>query len=269
MVTQTRSKQYQVMKVSDMNVQSCLSQWQDNKELWSSLGDFTPSTDTETMLAKCIMSLFGEVKSLQKQLCEFQTNLVNPMKTRLQELDVAQSDLLINQGKVEQYQRRDTLIISGLEMRENETVDQVKSSVVEILNHSGVQVSQGDLSAVHRNAKEPKIVKKGDSQIKIPPSITVKLYNLNKKDDILRNYKNFDRGQNKKRKVRVYQSLCPWYKEVKDLVNEYCNTHRLTIAWAHWRSASCGLAIKLKDSNRVITKVHCLDDFKTQLNPTE
>ena len=97
-------------------------------------------------------------------------------------------------------------------------------------------------------------------------SITVKLYNLNKKDDILRNYKNFDRAQDKKRKVRVYQSLSPYYKEIKDLINEYCSTRHMAIAWAHWRSASCGLAIKLKDSNRVITKVHCLDDFTAQLS---
>ena len=252
MVTQTRSKQYQVMKVSDMNVQSCLSQWQDNRELWSGLGDFTPTNDTEIMLSKCILSLFNEVKSLQKQITDLQTEHVDPLKAQLKDIDDTQADLQINQGKIEQYQRRDTLIVSGLEMQENETAEQVKTSVVKILKQSGVQVSQGDLSAVHRNAKEHKVIKKGDRVIKVPPSITVKLYNLNKKDDILRNYKNFDRAQSKKRKVRVFQSLSPYYKEVKDLVNEYCSTNGLAIACVHWRSASCGLVIKLKDSNRVL-----------------
>ena len=254
------------MKVSDMNVPACLAVSPECRELWSNFGDFTPSTVTETMLVKCIMSLFGEFKCLQNQFTELQSKQIDPIKSRVKELNDVQADMQINQGKTEQYQRRDTLIVSGLDMRENETADQVKTAVVEVLNHSGVQVSQGDLSAVHRNAKESKIVKKGDRQIVIPPSITVKLYNLNKKDDILRNYKNFDRAQDKKRKVRVYQSLSPYYKEIKDLINEYCSTRHMAIAWAHWRSASCGLAIKLKDSNRVITKVHCLDDFTAQLS---
>ena len=254
------------MKVSEMEIHNCSSHWVENRELWSNLGDFTPSTATETMLAKCVMSLFSEVKLLQEQLTELQQNQVNPIKTQLKEIDDAQAELIINHGKIEQYQRRDTLIISGLDMKENETAEQIKHSVVQVLGQSGVQVSHGDLSAVHRNAKEPKVIKKGDRQITVPPSITVKLYNLNKKDDILRNYKNFDRAQDRKRKVRVYQSLSPYYKEIKDLINEHCSTNGIAIAWAHWRSASCGLAIKLKDSNKVITKVHCLSDFKNQLS---
>ena len=168
MVT-TRSKKYISMKkVSEFEVHNCLSQWQDNRELWSGLGDFTPTNDTEIMLSKCIMSLFSEVKSLQKQITDLQNNHVDPLKVQLKEIDDTQVDLQINQGKIEQYQRRDTLIVSGLEMQENETAEQVKTSVVQILSQSGVPVSQGDLSAVHRNAKEPKVIKKGDRMIKIP-----------------------------------------------------------------------------------------------------
>ena len=63
----------------------------------------------------------------------------------------------------------------------------------------------------------------------------------------------------KKRKVRVYQSLNKYY--LKRNINGYCVNHKVDLSWIHYRIPTCGLPVKLKTGNRLLTKIHCEDDF--------
>lgn len=245
------------VSVSNMSVPRALSDESVNTDLWSSLGDFVPSTATETMLCKCISALLGEVKSMDHK--------ITALSHKVEEL--SQDQVVIEQtaAKAEQYHRRDTVIVAGMDMPPNETPDQLKKSVADVLNKSGTTVWVENFAAIHRNGKQYKTIKKGDKEIQIPPAITVKFSNLNKKDEVLRSYKNFDSTTKKRRKICVYQSLSPYYKLLKDEINKYCTSKALAIAWAHWRSPTCGIAVKLKGSGILVTNVHGLDDFKSKV----
>ena len=243
--------------VSSMSIPRALSEESVNTDLWSGLGDFVPSTANETMLCKCISSLLEEVKFMNRKVSDLSLKVE----------DMAKDQVVIEQtaAKAEQYHRRDTVIVAGMDMPANETPDQLKKAVSEVLNKSGTTVWVENFSAVHRNGKEYKTIKKGDKEIQIPPSITVKFSNLNKKDEVLRSYKNFDSTSKKRRKICVYQSLSPYYKLLKDEINKYCTSKGLAIAWAHWRSPTCGIAVKLKGSGILVTNVHGLEDFTSKV----
>ena len=256
-VTRSMNSNMSNVPVSTFNVQNALSEDVANTPLWSSLADFVPTTTTETMLAQCISSLLGEIKSLNKKVSDLSQQVGG----------IAEDQIVIEQtaAKAEQYHRRDTIIVAGLDMSPNETPDQLKNTVADVLSKSGTGVYAENFSAIHRNGKEYKTVTKDDKEFQIPPSITVKFSNISKKDDVLRTYKNYDRTSNKKRKICVYQSLSPYYKLLKDEINTICKERSLAIAWVHWRSPTCGIAVKLKGSNKLITHVHGILDFTSKL----
>ena len=149
-----------------------------------------------------------------------------------------------------------------------ETIEGPAGTVCSELSKAGTNVSANDFSAIHRNGKLNKTIQVNGKDIQVPPSITVKLKNLNKKDAVLRGYKNYIPGKSanekgKPRNIRVYQSLTEYYKALKDVINTKCGTTH-PIRWIHWRSPTCGLAVKLKNG-RLLTKIHCVSDFEDQM----
>jgi len=158
-------------------------------------------------------------------------------------------------SKVEQYSRRGTITVVGLPQKDNENVvDEVCTLL---------KVKESDLEAAHRNSNTPTTFKNstGDTVSK-PPSITVRFSNLNKKDSVLRSYKNYQNGTAKP--VRVYQSLTETYKNIKQSITQYCKQLQVELAWIHWRSASAGLVVKIKSTGKLISKIFCHDDFVNQ-----
>ena len=62
-----------------------------------------------------------------------------------------------NIAKTDQYSRRDTVVVTGVDYKpETETYNSLSDTVAEEMRKSGVQVSSSDFSACHRNGKKHK-----------------------------------------------------------------------------------------------------------------
>ncbi len=169
--------------------------------------------------------------------------------------------------KNEQYTRRDTVTVVGLDMPNGEAQADLSAKVAEHLSNSGESVAHSDFSVVHRNAANSKEVR---GKV-VPPSVTVRFLNISKKDRVLRSYSNFDQAKKQVRPVRVYQSLCKRYADVcMKIVNFFklkadddnmgilnCG---LTLKWCTYSSPSAGFALKLSDG-QYFTGVHTFRDF--------
>ena len=79
--------------------------------------------------------------------------------------------------------------------KESETYNSLSTNVASELSKSGVKVSNSDFAACHRNGNKIKTVKRSGREVVTPPSITVKFVNANKKDSVLKGYKNFEGGK--------------------------------------------------------------------------
>ena len=222
-------------------------------EVTTKLADISPANDTERLLIQCMNILIRENSRLSAELRE--------SNVKLDQLSFNVKDSVIMSAKAEQYSRRDTMLVSGLVMEDHETPVDLGKKVCQELSKSGVNVTPKDFTALHRNANKPKFIQKKGEKITVHPSVTVKFHNISKKDEVLRKFSNFDRANNKKRKVRAYQSLSKYYTDLKRMINTYCLNHKVELSWIHYRSPTCGLAVKLKTSNRLLTKIHCEDDF--------
>ena len=158
----------------------------------------------------------------------------------------------------------DNIIVTGFEYKkETESYDTLSSTVADELTTSGIKVTSNDFSACHRNNKNIKTVMSKGKQVKIPPSVTVRFYNTNKKDHVLNKYKNHTNG--KAKPVRVVQSLNHHYQTLKSNISNLCRENDTKISWIHWRSASSGLCIKF-DNQIILSKIHSMADFNKQFN---
>ena len=169
----------------------------------------------------------------------------------------------VNVAKTDQYSRRDTVVVTGLDYNpETETHSELTGAVAGEMSKSGVQVNASDFSACHRNGKKFKQFNRNGRSIKVPPTVTVRFLNSHKKDNLLANYKNYENG--KPKKVKIVQSLNYHYQDLKNSISNICKECDVSVKWIHWRSASAGLCVKLKDG-RFISKIHCMTDFRKQL----
>ena len=61
----------------------------------------------------------------------------------------------VNVAKTDQYSRRDTVVVAGLDYNpETETHSELTGAVAGEMSKSGVQVNASDFSACHRNGKK-------------------------------------------------------------------------------------------------------------------
>ncbi len=164
--------------------------------------------------------------------------------------------------KNEQYTRRDTITMVGLEKQPDETETTLSAKVAETLSASGVTVTPNDFSAVHRNGKDGPVLKSGKTA---PPSVTIKFSVVSKKDNVLKSYKNFDQVANKPRSVKIFQSLSPHYGTLRRSIVQFFNSSNAhnrgkELMWVTYQSPSAGLCVKLK-SKEYFKDIHVNDDF--------
>ena len=97
-------------------------------------------------------------------------------------------------------------------------------------------------------------------------SITVRFSNLTKKDKVLRGYKNFHPNR-KPKQVRVYQSMTPYYKLLKNNITDYFKRLQVKVKWVHWRSSTAGMCVKL-DNGKLLSKLFCFADVEAAYLPS-
>ena len=99
------------------------------EELWSNLSAFTPQTDTEKLLVGCISSLLTKIKN---------------MSSKMDVLSGFVDANCLMAAKAEQYSRRDTLLVSGVSLPNNEKIEDLVNTVAGELSKSGTTVSAND-----------------------------------------------------------------------------------------------------------------------------
>ena len=214
------------------------------------LGQFQPSGNREKLLVTGIKLLCDKIKKLECDL-----------------------------GKTDQYSRRGTITVVGLPMAKGEKADDLANAVAGTISVEGLTVKPTDFAAIHRNSQIDTVVVKKDKSgktvtdrsgqpVKItkPPAITVRFNNLNIKDKVMRSYKNTGRN-NCPKPVCIYQSMNQYYTNLNDRIPDYITSEStgLEVRWIFWRTATCGLAVKLKDG-KLFTKIHAFGDFLTMFN---
>ena len=179
-------------------------------------------------------------------------------------------------AKNEQYSRRNTVVVANVSVTEGENNETLKENVCKLLSEkSGSTVKPTNIQAIHRNAK-PKSDggsnngsgNSSTNSANSPPTVTVRFYDFNLKDKVLRNGKNPPVNT---RKPRVVQSLTPHFKKLKGAISKFCKDRSEPIKFIHYTSSTKGLCVKFsgsgkgnsKDENdgKMISGIFCLRDF--------
>ena len=236
--------------------------------LHSMIDTATPSTVTETTLCNVLRLVIAQMKEIKYDLNNLRKsvdiNHVQVDKT-FRQMDTDMLDMTRQVVKTEQYNRRDMITVVGLEKPAGETEEQLAKKVAEQLSSCGETVTPADFTAVHRNGTETKIFK-GKA---IPPSTSVKFSKINKKDAIMRKYRNFDSTKDAPRAVKVFQSLSYHYSELRRSIAKFFNDDNASenlgkkLKWATYQSPSAGIAVKLS-SDEYFKNIHVFDDFLEQ-----
>ena len=214
------------------------------KEISCMIDNLKPKGTFETQVKLVLQALSKHVEVLSTN-CSTMSACVDTVESNL--------------AKMDQYSRRSTVLVTGLDYhKESETYQYLSENVASELSKSGVKVSNSDFAACHRNGNKIKTVKRSGREIKTPPSITVKFVNANKKDCVLKGYKNFEGG--KPKELKVCSPSIINYQELKYNISNLCRENGDKVLWIHWRSSSSGLCIKLEDG-RYFAKVHSMKDF--------
>lgn len=192
---------------------------------------------------------------------------------RHQQITQTMDDMSLSVVKSEQYTRRDVVTVVGLPLPDGpESQSDLSNKVSEVLSRSGEEVKPTDLSACHRNARNNRTIK---GKV-VPPSVTVKFNMITKKDNLLRQYKNYDSEKRKTRDVKVYQSLSEHYVSVRKSILDFFNSDKnsrefrpifnpdLKVKWVTYQSPTAGFAIKLQ-SGEYFKGVHVWQDFVNKL----
>ena len=234
--------------------------------LAKTLDDLPAVTEFEKGVKDYLGYLHAQVTEIKVE----QSKLREEMLIRNHQMRDSVADLTVSVAKTEQYSRKDTVTVDGLPMPEGaESQADLCSKVAGILLGSGETVSVQDLSAVHRNSNDNKVIR-GKT---IPPSITVRFCRINKKDNVLRGYRNYDSARNRPRDVKVYQSLSPHYAELRKSMYDFLNCKPsenqsfgriknvdLKPKWVTYQSPTSGFAVKLA-SGEYFNGIHSLGDF--------
>ena len=192
---------------------------------------------------------------------------------RHQQVTETLDDMNLSVVKSEQYTRRDVVTVVGLPLPDGpESQSDLSTKVSEVLSRSGEEVKPTDLTACHRNARNNRTIK-GKT---VPPSVTVKFDKITKKDNVLRQYKNYDSEKRKPRDVKVYQSLSEHYVTVRKYIVDFFNSDsderkfrpiynpNLKVKWVTYQSPTSGFAIKLQ-SGEYFKGVHTWHQFVDKL----
>ena len=148
------------------------------------LEGLTPSNAFETGMVNYMRIVTAQLREIKLE----QGKLRDEFYFRNRAVSETIDDLHLSVVKGEQYSRRDTVTVVGLAKPDAESQADLCAKVAAVLTQSGETVSVTDLSAVHRNSKDGKLIR-GKT---VPPSVTVRFCTVNKKDNILKRYRNYD-----------------------------------------------------------------------------
>ena len=227
------------------------------------LESLKPTNDVETGIINYLRLLTGHLRDLKQ---EFGV-MAKRYDDRFDECRKRTYDVELTVHKAEQYTRRDTVTVVGVNMPESETQSSLSTVVAKTMCDSGETVSPEDFSACHRNSTQTRVVR-GKT---LPPSITVRFKTVSKKDSVLRSYKNFDQAKARPRPVKLYQSLTPHYSNLRNgIVNcltpgekrkEYgISLSGQKIKWCTYQSPTAGLVYKL-ESGAYFKGIHTWEQF--------
>ncbi len=218
-----------------------------------------PDTPFQLTVCNALRLIVAQLKEIKLG----QIQLGQNVDRSFSQVDVDMLDMTRQVVKTEQYNRRDMVTVVGLEKPSGETETSLTEKVAEHLSASGEEVKPADLTAVHRNGKESRMIK-GKT---IPPTVTVKFSKISKKDTVLKQYRNFDSAKNAPRPVKVYQSLSYHYSELRRYIVKFFGEDNasdnlgLKLKWVTFQSPSSGLAVKLKKDDIYFNGIHVFDDF--------
>ena len=217
-----------------------------------------PTTPTETSLLNVVQIMIGQMKAINQKIDRSKATTSGCLK----DMDNSMVDVTRGLVKTEQYNRRDTITVTGLQKETEETEETLTAKIVETLSVSGETVTAKDFTAVHRNGQKPRTT----SGKNIPPSVTVKFHNISKKDKVLKNYKNYDFTNKKARTVKCFQSLSPHYTALRQRIvkffdedNDEFNSGK-RLKWCTYQSPTAGLVVKLQ-TDEYMRDIHVIDDF--------
>ena len=180
----------------------------------SALDNLTGTTEFERgikTVCSLIVGQLREIKVAQTNLHKDHVKINDRINTHCDQAYNTFCDHELSIVKMEQYTRRDTITVLGLQKTDTETTESLTKRVASTLSNSSVEVKPTDLSVVHRNSKSDRIIR-GKT---IPPSITARFNSINLKDEVIRKYKNFDHTKSQPRECRIYNSLSPHYTELR------------------------------------------------------
>ena len=229
-----------------------------------------PSSDFEKSMFDFMGVLYCQVKELKNEHAQLREEMLVRNRNVVESVD----DLHLSVVKTEQYSRRDTITVVGLDKPESETEATLSQKVAQTLSVSGVDVSPTDFSAIHRNSRDNRIIR-GKT---IPPSVTVRFSKINKKDSVIRNYRNFDQAASAPRQVKVYQSLTQHYADLRSGIFKFLKSDEndesyvsgpirnvgLKPKWVTYQSPTSGFAVKLA-SGEYFNGIHVWQDFVRQI----
>ena len=218
-----------------------------------------PSDPFQISVCNVLRLLVGQMKEIKLGQVKLQDSTISSLGV----VDDNLVDLTRTAVKGEQYHRRDTLTVTGVPKRNEETVAELGKKVAESLSLSGETVTPDDFSVIHRNGNRTKKNHQGKD---IPPSVTVRFSKIGKKDKVLRGYKNYDVNTKTSKSVKVFQSLSPHYSGLRQYIVNFFGTDNVDanlgkqLKWCTYQSPSAGLAVKLK-SDEFMRDIHVVDDF--------
>lgn len=145
------------------------------------------------------------------------TSVADRIASKLQESFNQQMLLLrYEQDRLEQYTRRETIRITGLEEEAGEDWLKLKDKVVDLTKEIGCDIQHGDISICHRNGQETH----QSNGTKRPRQVLVKFVSREKKVAVMKNKKNL---KDKKKNVYVNEDLTgPRAKMLKCIREKKC-----------------------------------------------
>ena len=225
-----------------------------------------PASDFEKSLFDFMGVLYCQIKELRND----HATLRDEMLVRNRMVTDSVDDLHLSVVKTEQYSRRDTITVVGLDKPDTETEASLSQKVAQTLSDSGVNVAPEDFSAIHRNSRDSRVIK-GRT---VPPSVTVRFSKINKKDSVLRSYRNYNQAASAPRPVKIYQSLTQHYADLRSGIFKFLKSDEndeyyidgpirnvgLKPKWVTYQSPTSGFAVKLA-SGEYFNGIHVWQDF--------
>ena len=226
-------------------------------EIKNQLDDLKVSSSSpfQASMKNLVALLCSQMIDMKEEIAELRSSLVESRENS--------NHAIISAEKANQYSRRNTIVVAGVELEENETQSKLEAKIAGLLTNFDTTVKTSELSHCHRNNAKNKVIKDNNGNEKIiPPTITVVFQKSSKKDTVLKNYSNYDSSTRKKKKVTVYQSLSPYFNKLRQDISKYIYDNQNTLSkckWIHYRSPSAGICVKT--DKHYLTEIFCFNDF--------